>query len=133
MRIARLYTSGIAKELAKLKIDRYFDILLTLSAQSSPVTQKTLAGLLHIDKSRMVSILDYLGDKGYVFYEVNPADRREHLVSLSAEGKKIIPQIKKAIAKNSHLLTNGIAESAFDDCMKTLAAIEHNLLIASQL
>ncbi|MES2113384.1 MAG: MarR family transcriptional regulator [Bacteroidota bacterium] len=126
-RIARLYTNSLSQLLAGLDIDRYFDVLLTLSAQCEPVTQKTLAALMHIDKSRIVTILDYLNQKGYILVEQNPKDRRKHFISLSEKGRSNIPSIKDAVRKNDDLMVCGIRQNVFANCLETLSVMETNL------
>lgn len=131
-RIAKLYTDSLSRLLSELDINRYFDVLLTLSAQPEPVTQKSLAALMHFDKTRMVSILNYLDQKGYTSIQKNPKDRREHFISLSAKGSGSIPAIKDAIRKNDERMLLGIYEAEFNDCLKILTAIEVNLKLTEQ-
>jgi len=131
-RIARLYTNSLSQFLAGLDIDRYFDVLLILSVQCEPVTQKTLAVLMHIDKSRIVTILDYLNQKGYILVEQNPKDRREHFISLSDKGRSSIPSIKDAVRKNDDLMACGIRQNVFAKCLETLSVMETNLKTCCQ-
>ena len=126
-RIAKLYTDSLSLQLRELDINRYFDVLLTLSAQSEPVTQKKLAALMHIDKTRMVSIVNYLNQKGYTFIQKNPKDRREHFISLSAKGLGSIPAIKNGIRITDNMMVADIREEEFCGCLNTLKAIEINL------
>lgn len=126
-RIAKLYTDSMSRQLKDLDINRYFDVLLTLSAQSEPTTQKKLAALMHIDKTRMVSIVNYLNQKGYTFIEKNPKDRREHFISLSAKGSGSIPAIKDAIRITDNLMVTDIRDEEFCGCLNTLKAMETNL------
>lgn len=126
-RIAKLYTTSLSQLLNDLDINRYFDVLLTLSVQPGPVTQKALAALMHLDKTRMVSILNYLNQRGYTSIQKNPKDRREHFISLSAKGSDSIPAIKNAISKNDDLMLMGIRNDVFAQCLQTLSVIESNL------
>ncbi|ASU34890.1 MarR family winged helix-turn-helix transcriptional regulator [Mucilaginibacter xinganensis] len=129
-RIARLYTRRLSVDLTNLKINGYYEVLLTLYDQKEFLTQKKLSMLLHIDKSRMVNIIYYLTQKGYTYVEQNKLDRREHFVFLSNKGEDIIPLIKSAVLKNNLLLRAGITENEFDSFMTVLSMVENNLLTA---
>jgi DNA-binding MarR family transcriptional regulator len=126
-RIAGMYTTALANSLMEFDIDRYFDVLLILSEQSELLTQKRLAEVMHIDKSRIVTILYYLSQKGYVRIEKNPKDRREHFVLLTDKGNLSIPLIKAAIKKNNKLSTMGLSAADFNKCLTMLSIIEKNL------
>ena len=77
----------------QLSIDRYHYVLVLIDFHDENLSQKALAEILHIDKSYMVNILDYLEEKGYVLREKNPYDRREQLIRLTAKAQKDIPII----------------------------------------
>jgi DNA-binding MarR family transcriptional regulator len=125
--IASLYTNRLAQQLSFAGINRYFDVLLILSSNPAPVTQNKLADLMNLDKSRMVAIINYLQQNGYVTVERNPADRREHLIKLSEKGLEIIPEIKIAVKNNNEKLSCSLTDADICTCLRTLSIIEGNL------
>lgn len=126
-RIANLYTAALANSLADFNINRYFDILIIIAEHHERPTQKKLAEIMHVDKSRMAAILSYLSQKGHVHIEKNPNDRREHFISLTDMGKASIPLIRSAIMETDSLIKTGLNESDFNTCLVTLSTIEQNL------
>ena len=60
--------------------------ILTMVTELQPMTQKTLADALGIDRTTMVSLLDDLEDKGYVTRQRHPRDRRAFLVHPTESG-----------------------------------------------
>ena len=61
--------------------------ILTMVTELEPMTQKSLADALAIDRSTMTSLLDDLEDKGYVTRRRHPADRRAFLVQPTESGR----------------------------------------------
>src|SRR3569623_980942 len=90
-RVKQLYHKILLRELAIRDLDQHFEALLVLSEQEKPITQNTLAELLQMDKSRIVSIVYDLGKKHLIISKTNPAYRRQHYISLSAKAKAAIP------------------------------------------
>ncbi len=62
-------------------------IALRLLAARGPVSQHALAAALSLDPSNVVGLLNELEERGLVERRRDPADRRRHIVSLSASGE----------------------------------------------
>lgn len=121
--VTKKYLSSFSKEVPELAIDRYQHVLVLIDDHSENLSQKALAELLQIDKSYMVTILDYLTEKGYVRREKNPSDRREQLIKLTPLAKKDTPLIREAICKlNSRSLKNLTAKEVqtFNTVLRTI-------------
>jgi len=88
----------LSRMVHQLSIDRYHYVLVLIDSHEQLLTQKALAEILNIDKSYMVTILDYLEKRDYIHREKNPQDRREQLIKLTAKAKGDIPVIRNAIA-----------------------------------
>jgi MarR family transcriptional regulator, transcriptional regulator for hemolysin len=58
------------------------------AAQSGEFTQKHLANLVGLDKTTMVALIDDLEAAGLVKRLPSVADRRAHLIQLTAEGRR---------------------------------------------
>lgn len=96
--VSKKYLNVLSKMVHQLSIDRYHYVLVLIDSHEQLLTQKALAEILNIDKSYMVTILDYLEKRDYIHREKNPQDRREQLIKLTAKAKGDIPVIRNAIA-----------------------------------
>ena len=63
--------------------------LLGLLHDRGALTQRELGSLMHIDPSKLVTLLNPLEADGYLSREREPADRRRHVVSITAAGRAI--------------------------------------------
>ena len=61
--VSKKYLNALSKMVAQLSIDRYHYVLILIDSNDENLTQKALAEILHIDKSYMVTILDYLEER----------------------------------------------------------------------
>jgi DNA-binding MarR family transcriptional regulator len=61
-------------------------LALTLLDEHGPVTQQVLGEMLRLDPSNVVGLLNELEERQLVTRRRDPADRRRHIVELSAAG-----------------------------------------------
>ena len=125
---SKKYLNALSKMVVQLSIDRYHYVLVLIDFHDENLSQKALAEILHIDKSYMVNILDYLEEKGYVLREKNPYDRREQLIRLTAKAQKDIPIIKEAIEELNNRSLQNISESKKQVFNEVLGIIQDNLI-----
>lgn len=90
--IARMRALGTARanrELKRfgLKVRSYS--VLSLACGSPPPTQRQLAGLLSLDPSQIVPLVDGLEQRGLVSRVLDPGDRRSKIVVASASGHEL--------------------------------------------
>lgn len=74
--------------------------------------------------------MDYLVDKGMITKVVNPNDRREHIVQLTAKGKKIMPQIHAGIKEMNSIALKGLTKKeneVFHHCIERIIVNLKNL------
>ena len=69
-----------------------FLVLMAL-AETGPVCQQFLAGVIGIDPRNIVLILDSLGARGLVNRETDPDDRRRRLIELTSAGRRIVAEL----------------------------------------
>jgi DNA-binding MarR family transcriptional regulator len=63
-------------------------------AEVSNVTQETLVRHIRIDKGAIARAARRLEDDGFIKREIDPADRRAVRLSLTAQGRNILPEIR---------------------------------------
>ena len=91
------------------------------------LSQQALAELLDKDKSAIVSIIDILTEKGYVTREVNPDDRREHLISVTEKAQHEVPQIIMAFENLNKDITKDISAEEMQTFYKVLNQMRSNI------
>jgi MarR family transcriptional regulator for hemolysin len=109
IRLGKLYLSVLARNTAHLDVKRYHFILSLIYYHDGQLTQNALAQILDKDKSAMVSILNLLTAKGFVYRESNPKDRREHLLRVTEKAKLAVPQIVETFENINTDITKGIS------------------------
>lgn len=91
--LAKKYYGVASKNFHEFGLERNL-FILSLVGSREYITQQCLANCMDIDKAAMVRIIDYLSEKGLVKREVNPEDRREHIVKATPKAQKLIPRIR---------------------------------------
>ena len=66
--------------------------------QAGPLSQQELGSALRINPSNLVGLLDALEGDGLIVRPRDPADRRRHVVELTAEGRRRLAEAKRAVA-----------------------------------
>jgi DNA-binding MarR family transcriptional regulator len=72
----------------------HYGILLLLEAIGQ-ASQQHLAQQLSIDRANMVALLDVLQQRGFIQRQVDPCDRRRHVVKLTPAGHTQLQQIRQ--------------------------------------
>jgi DNA-binding MarR family transcriptional regulator len=108
--LSKHYYGVLSKSLEKLDIDRYYSVLFYLNSHNG-CTQQEICNSLAVDKTAMVKVMDYLLKANYVKRAVNPEDRREHFVSLTAKGRKQTAIIVKAFGVVDAAVFRGISKA----------------------
>src|SRR6202167_5481853 len=62
-------------------------IALTVLSERGPMTQHAVGAALSLDPSNVVGLLNELEERGLITRRRDPADRRRHIVELSATGE----------------------------------------------
>lgn len=123
LNLGRAYINLLSKEVEHLDINRYYYALSLIYFHDGGLTQKALADSLGKDKSLIVNIINTLSEKGYVYREKNPTDRREHLLRVTDKAKQEVPEILAAFKK----LNNSVTENIPDADMKIFYSVLHKM------
>ncbi|MFY9308474.1 MAG: MarR family winged helix-turn-helix transcriptional regulator [Bacteroidia bacterium] len=121
--ITKNYWGALSKNLEHLGIDRHFTTMVAIDTAKERCTQQYLCDVLKIDKVGMVRVMDYLVEKGMITKVVNPNDRREHIVQLTAKGKKIMPGIHEGIKEMNNIALKGLSKGereVFKGCIEKI-------------
>jgi DNA-binding MarR family transcriptional regulator len=72
-------------------------IVLTALVEQPVRTQAALAQVINADKSRIISVLDELQERGLIYRQPDEADRRVHLLSLTPAGDRLRRSVEAGI------------------------------------
>lgn len=86
-------------------------IALKIIYEENNIKQEDLNKRLQIDKSAVTRILKTLEDKQLIIKETSQEDKRNHIFSLTSNGKMLYPQIKNVIKETTEVMLKDIDQN----------------------
>src|SRR6476619_3648015 len=77
----------------------YHHAILAVLDEGQRETQGAIADALGYDKGQLVGLLDELEDGGFIVRQRDQADRRRHVVEMTAAGRKALARARKLSAR----------------------------------
>ncbi|QKJ32507.1 winged helix-turn-helix transcriptional regulator [Mucilaginibacter mali] len=125
--LAKIYLNVLSERLGHLDIDRYWYFLSVIRANDGQLTQKALGDKMGKDKSAVVNIIDNLAERGYVYREINPADRRQHLLRVTEKANREVPEMLTTFDELNALVAGDIPAQELEIFFRVLLQMEDNL------
>jgi DNA-binding MarR family transcriptional regulator len=97
VRLAMGFKARAIAELEAAGFSQYHYSVLAVLGEQPRKAQATIAEALGVDPSQLVGILDALEDQGLIERQRDVDDRRRHVVSLTAEGRKQLVRLRRLI------------------------------------
>jgi len=89
----------------------YHHAVLIALGEGSHETQGSIADALGYDRGQLVGLLDELEKRGLVERRRDPQDRRRHLVSLTADGKRMLSGLNKVARENEDAFLDPLTDA----------------------
>src|ERR1700678_114078 len=98
-------------------------IVLTALVEQPVRTQAALAQAINADKSRIISVLDELQERGLIHRQPDETDRRVHLLSLTPAGDRRRRSVEAAIRHREEQVLATLPPADRDAFLRSLKAL----------
>lgn len=98
-------------------------IVLTALVEQPVRTQAALAQAINADKSRIISVLDELQERGLIHRQPDETDRRVHLLSLTPAGDRLRRSVESAIRRREEQVLAVLTPAERDAFLESLKAL----------
>jgi len=89
-----------------------------------PVNQQALIELLDVDPSALVAVLNELEGLGLASRRRDTADRRRHIVTMTAEGARTLRTIESVLDKTDDDLFTALSPAERDELQRLLTKVD---------
>jgi len=126
--LTKKYLSVFSQQTSGLDIDRYQYVLVIIEDNHEQLSQQELAEDLHVDKSYVVTIVNYLETNGYVRREKNQKDRRQQLIKLTDKAREVTPKIREVTERLNQKSLEKLTDKQIETFIQVLNQIDANLV-----
>ncbi|HMM55921.1 MAG TPA: MarR family transcriptional regulator [Candidatus Desulfobacillus sp.] len=128
LRLAQLAVFGdLAAEMKDFDISPgRFGVLVLIGANPG-MTQSQLAVATQLDRSTMVAVIDHMEARSLVKRRPSPTDRRSNALVLTAEGEKLLRQLKRRIKLHEARIAQVMTREEAGTLMALLGRIREHL------
>ena len=98
-------------------------IVLTALVEQPVRTQAALAQAINADKSRIISVLDELQERGLIHRQPDDADRRVHLLSLTPAGDRLRRSVEAGIRRREEEVLAMLPPADRETFLRSLKAL----------
>jgi MarR family transcriptional regulator for hemolysin len=119
--LTKQYIGQLALRMAGTPIERYYFPLYIIGKNSGKISQQELANQVLTDKVSLVRILDILTEDGWIERTKNPADRRQHLLSITEKAQPWIQEIEDGLRETNDYFFEFIPEEKRIDFREMLS------------
>jgi len=107
-------------EYERFGLSPYHHAILVALEEDTHETQGSIADALGYDRGQLVGLLDELERRGLVERRRDPQDRRRHLVSLTADGKRMLSGLNKVARENEDAFLDPLTDAERETLHKLL-------------
>jgi DNA-binding MarR family transcriptional regulator len=97
---------------------------LVLIEANPGISQSAVAAALRFDRSTLVQIIDRLEDSGLVVREPSSRDRRTHALKLTAQGGRLLADLKRRVRAHEAAIAGALSESERETLVALLARVQ---------
>jgi len=123
IRTADLLFDRIGRLLRPLGVSAAGGLVLGLLRDHGDLSPSELGQRLIVTRATVTGVVDSLERRGYVRRVPNPADRRSVLVELTADGRRVVQEVRTLI----HAHEKGWMSSLSDDELRTYIDLHHRV------
>ncbi len=121
--LGRALTAGEQPILDAHGLSMWAYVVLVALADEPVRTQAALADAIRADKTRIIPVLDDLQRRGLIERSPDPADRRSHLLSLTATGGQVYRSARSGIRTYERLLLDRLSPAERGGLLRALALL----------
>jgi DNA-binding MarR family transcriptional regulator len=92
-------------------------------------SQQALAGVLHIDRTNLVGLLNELEDNRLIERRRSPEDRRRHVVELTQRGHETLAHAEMALAAAENVVLTALSHAERESLFQLLLKASNGLTL----
>ena len=102
---------------------RSYSVLALAADHDGGITQRSIAALVGLDPSQVVSLVDGLQERGLVDRTPHPGDRRNKLVTVTERGRELRSRAQDSVAEQDGRCVAHLPEQQLDQLRAALRSI----------